>query len=651
MRRPLVLLAAVCVLAGTMLAPASAGTEEKKPCPCSGASTRLSEGPMTTAEIVAGPFDLHRKYRSMEGPHVSKKFRISDLVASQRVQLPESMVKFVETSTDGPSMMAGGGKEGTGGAPVGLVKASQTKRELYWFKGISLQVLDENDKVMPTAEFICHLNLDVEHGFRNRAFPQAQRTGSTRLITLTQGQTDFFFPEGFAVPVASDEKWTFTFQAANRTTQEHRRLKHRCFVAFIKDSDLARPVKSLHWYNPYITVVMDKTATPAGSPTHTGGPDCLGMSDGANAPNATTGSDFFDESGRRLSGHWEVPVGTHTYEAPIVQERDPGFAASKRRVHAVWTHMHPLCTRSSLVQCNGKTRRTMFTATAKTRTNPGLEIEHIDSIITTKGIDLPAKRAYELEATYENTTGEPQDSMVALGIFCADEKFVRPRWVFTGEVDDLACDDVSGKGANGIFCGITSMYQRLAESTGRAYPLFNPKSDGPLLTESQTIELLTSAGKINLVLDPKLAPRHATQIYKLFKNHVLDGTPVSRYQPDYLIQFDVAETKADGKQALSKARAKLLRRLPLEVSAQMKGLVSHTRGVLTMARWEDPHSAVSSFSILLGKAPHLDNDYTIFGHVLDDAVTRETLERIADGWPSKKPAILSASETPAVAAR
>jgi len=544
-------------------------------------------------------------------------------------------------------MTAGGGKEGTGAGPVGLVKATATTRELYWFKGISLQVLDENDQVMPTAEFICHLNLDVEPGFRNRVFPRSEHSGNGRLITLTQGQTDFFFPEGFAVPVASDERWTFTFQAANRTTTEHRRVKHRLFVVFVKDSDLGRPVKALHWYNPYIAVVTDKKAEEPGS--HAKGPDCLGTSDGATAPNATKASDFFDESGRRLSGHWQVPVGTHTFQSPIVEERDPGFAARERHVHAVWTHVHPLCTKTTLVECSGKNRRPIFTTTARTRTKPGLEIEHIDSIMTSKGIDLPAKRGYELEATYENSTGEPQDSMVALGIFCADEKFVRPRWVLTGDMDDLACED-GGKG-NGLFCGITNMYQRLSESTGRTFPLFNPQSDGPLLTEPKTFELLTSAGKIHLVLEPRLAPRHATQIYRLLKNHIYDGTPISRYEPGYLVQLDIAENKVAGHPALGRNQLKLMRRLPLEVSAQLKGTTAHKRGVLSMARFDDPDSAVSSFSILLDQAPHLDSEYTIFGHVLDDAETNETLERIASGWPGKKPVIVSASETPAVAAR
>jgi cyclophilin family peptidyl-prolyl cis-trans isomerase len=713
MNRAIASFLTACLVASLLIAGASARAEDQ-PCPCLGLSTRMPEGPMVNAEIVVGPFDLRRQYRSMEGPYVTKKFRVSDLLASKRVSVPEPMIKFVErgaggasmaatptkaadagapisdeagkhsgtgpgapTSSQmpltsgrdsqsatrapassrqdggtGPSMIAGSVKESGAGAVPGLVDTRDQKRELLWFKGISLQVLDESDKVLPTAEFICHLNLDVEQGFRNRAFPQAEHSGNGRLITLTQGQTDFFFPPGFAVPVASDEKWTFTFQAANRTTLEHRRIKHRCIITFVKDSELTQPVTALHWYNPYIVVALDSGPEKPSNGPEAHGPDCLAVSGGNTAPNATRDSDFFDQQGRRLSGHWEVPPGTAHYRSPIVDERDPGFASKRRRIHAVWTHLHPLCTNACLVECGPGKRRPVFSVTASTRTKPGLEIEHIDSVLSTKGIVLAPRRSYELAATYENTTGVAQDSMVALGVFCADEKFTRPHWVLTGEKDDLvACDGSDNSAGGGVFCGIKNLYQRAAVSMGREYPLFDPVSDGPLLAEPKTVELVTSAGKINLLLDPALAPQHATQMYRLFKAGIFNGTPISRFQPNYLVQTDVAESKANRGQRLSRDQVKLLRRLPLEVTAQEKGLTAHARGVLTMARWDDVNSAVSSFSILLGDAPHLDNNYTIFGHVADDPVTRETLERIARDWPARRPVILSAAEAPALAAR
>eukprot|EP00955_Chlamydomonas_euryale_P074235 361979-Chlamydomonas_euryale.AAC.2 len=46
--------------------------------------------------------------------------------------------------------------------------------------------------------------------------------------------------------------------------------------------------------------------------------------------------------------------------------------------------------------------------------------------------------------------------------------------------------------------------------------------------------------------------------------------------------------------------------------AQVVPDVKHVEGVLSMGRYDDPNSGTSSFSILLGAAPHLDMAYTIF---------------------------------------
>ena len=56
--------------------------------------------------------------------------------------------------------------------------------------------------------------------------------------------------------------------------------------------------------------------------------------------------------------------------------------------------------------------------------------------------------------------------------------------------------------------------------------------------------------------------------------------------------------------------------------------VPHTRGALSMGRYDDPNSGTSSFSILLGNAPHLDGQYTLFGTLVagDDVLT--LMERV-----------------------
>uniref|UniRef100_A0A803QN57 PPIase cyclophilin-type domain-containing protein n=1 Tax=Cannabis sativa TaxID=3483 RepID=A0A803QN57_CANSA len=56
--------------------------------------------------------------------------------------------------------------------------------------------------------------------------------------------------------------------------------------------------------------------------------------------------------------------------------------------------------------------------------------------------------------------------------------------------------------------------------------------------------------------------------------------------------------------------------------------VKHVRGILSMGRHADPNSGGSSFSILLGDAPHLDGEYAIFGKVTKGDETLKKLEQL-----------------------
>ena len=84
--------------------------------------------------------------------------------------------------------------------------------------------------------------------------------------------------------------------------------------------------------------------------------------------------------------------------------------------------------------------------------------------------------------------------------------------------------------------------------------------------------------------------------------------------------------------------------LPLEVVASAK---HDRRGVLSMARHSDPNSGGSSFSVLLGPAPHLDMQYSVFGEVtkgLETLARFEQLETVREGifvMPKERITILS----------
>ncbi|KAJ8574330.1 hypothetical protein K7X08_026135 [Anisodus acutangulus] len=69
--------------------------------------------------------------------------------------------------------------------------------------------------------------------------------------------------------------------------------------------------------------------------------------------------------------------------------------------------------------------------------------------------------------------------------------------------------------------------------------------------------------------------------------------------------------------------------------------VKHVRGILLMGRYNDPDSGCSSFSMLLGNAPHLDGNYAIFGK---DTKGDETLRKL-EQLPTRREGIFVMTPT------
>jgi cyclophilin family peptidyl-prolyl cis-trans isomerase len=137
--------------------------------------------------------------------------------------------------------------------------------------------------------------------------------------------------------------------------------------------------------------------------------------------------------------------------------------------------------------------------------------------------------------------------------------------------------------------------------TGRAGP-------GPRLSRERVV-LSTAAGDVVLALYPDVAPRHTEQILRLVRLGVYDTTHVCRVEPRFVAQLSTA---LDREQPLTAEQRAAIHRLPAEFSS-----VPHRRGTLSMARdTNDPDSGETSFSVLLGDAPHLDGKYTVFGEVV-----------------------------------
>jgi peptidylprolyl isomerase len=146
--------------------------------------------------------------------------------------------------------------------------------------------------------------------------------------------------------------------------------------------------------------------------------------------------------------------------------------------------------------------------------------------------------------------------------------------------------------------------------------------------------LTTSLGVITVQLEPDLAPEHVRNFLKLVQTGWYDHTNFHRIVPNFVIQGGMAtERIINGETKQTHWADKWIRRLKGEFSPTRK----HIRGVLSMARADDPDSAQTSFFIVLAPAANLDAKYTIFGKVTEGFDTLDKIEKVAKAVDGQTP--------------
>jgi len=130
--------------------------------------------------------------------------------------------------------------------------------------------------------------------------------------------------------------------------------------------------------------------------------------------------------------------------------------------------------------------------------------------------------------------------------------------------------------------------------------------------------LATSLGDITLELFPDRAPNHVRQFLRLASSGVYDGTSFHRVVKGFVAQTGHLPTR---REPLNERQQSYVRMLQPEFNP-----TPHERGTVSMARLDDPASASSSFFIVLGRTPALDNQYTVFGRVVAGLDVLEKME-------------------------
>jgi peptidylprolyl isomerase len=133
-----------------------------------------------------------------------------------------------------------------------------------------------------------------------------------------------------------------------------------------------------------------------------------------------------------------------------------------------------------------------------------------------------------------------------------------------------------------------------------------------------TLIIDTTQGRIVVKLRNDIAPKHAERLKQLARDKYYDNVPFHRVIAGFMAQT------GDGERGNGTGGSKYPN-VPAEFSN-----VPFTRGIVGMARANDPNSANSQFFIMFADGPFLNGMYTVIGQVLSGM---DVVDKLKKGNP------------------
>ena len=137
-----------------------------------------------------------------------------------------------------------------------------------------------------------------------------------------------------------------------------------------------------------------------------------------------------------------------------------------------------------------------------------------------------------------------------------------------------------------------------------------------IIAEENIMILKLKDGNVKIELFPDIAPKHVERIKTLADEGKYDNVVFHRVIDGFMAQTGDVQNgnSSSANYNLSSAGTggSSFPNLKQEFSK-----APHNRGTLSMARSQDPNSANSQFFICFKASPFLDNQYTVFGKVIE----------------------------------
>src|SRR5690606_31812944 len=154
----------------------------------------------------------------------------------------------------------------------------------------------------------------------------------------------------------------------------------------------------------------------------------------------------------------------------------------------------------------------------------------------------------------------------------------------------------------------------------------------------QCVSLDTAAGLIVIEMYPESAPESVRNFLNLATTGLLDTTTFSRVVPNFVIQGGDLYTREGEMTRAVGLRARKI--IPDEPNS-----IRHERGIISMARGDEPNTATTNFFILVDTASYLDGKFAAFGRVTKgmDVVDKINQADVTDEKPADPVRIKKAS--------
>ena len=147
--------------------------------------------------------------------------------------------------------------------------------------------------------------------------------------------------------------------------------------------------------------------------------------------------------------------------------------------------------------------------------------------------------------------------------------------------------------------------------------------ENPIVTMS-----IKDYGTVEIELYPEKAPNTVNNFVSLVNEGFYDGLTFHRIIEGFMIQGGDPEGIGSGGPGYSIAGE-------FAKNGYSENDLIHTKGVISMARAQNPDSAGSQFFIMSADSPHLDGQYAAFGKVISGIEIIEALEKVETGSMDK----------------